>query len=97
VLAADTAVIYLGAGLAEGISATLIERGKPKATPLVLVESATLPERRILCGTLANLPALALQAGGGPAVVLLGEVLRAAIGDRTVVSIPEVQAQLRRA
>jgi uroporphyrin-III C-methyltransferase len=97
VLAADTAVIYMGAGLAEGISAALIGRGKPKATPLVLVESATLPERRILCGTLADLPALALQAGAGPAVVLLGEVLRAAIADRAVVSIPEIQAYLRRA
>jgi uroporphyrin-III C-methyltransferase len=97
VLAADTAVIYMGAGLAEGISAELIARGKPKATPLALVESATLPERRILCGTLADLPALALQAGGGPAVVLLGEVLRAALEDRGVVSIPEVQAYLKRA
>src|SRR6266568_4522416 len=76
VLAADTAVIYMGAGLAEGISAELIGRGKPEATPLVLVESATLPERRILCGTLADLPALALHAGSGPAVLLLGEVLR---------------------
>src|SRR6267143_1198790 len=34
VLAADTAVIYMGAGLAEEISAELIARGKPKATPL---------------------------------------------------------------
>src|SRR6267143_3443142 len=97
VLAADTAVIYMGAGLAEEISAELIARGKAKATPLVLVESATLPERRILRGTLADLPALALQAGGGPAVVLLGEVLRAAIADRAAVAIPEIQAYLRRA
>jgi uroporphyrin-III C-methyltransferase len=97
VLAADTAVIYMGAGLAEAISAELIKRGKPRTTPLVLVESATLPERRILCGTLADLPALALGAGGGPAMVLLGEVLRAAIADRAFVSIPEIQAYLRRA
>jgi uroporphyrin-III C-methyltransferase len=97
VLAADTAVIYMGAGLAEGISAELIARGKAKATPLVLVESATLPERRILRGTLADLPALALQAGGGPAVLLLGEVLRDAIADRAAVAIPEIQAYLRRA
>jgi uroporphyrin-III C-methyltransferase len=97
VLAADTAVIYMGAGLAEAISAELIGRGKPKATPLVLVESATLPERRILRGTLADLPALALQAGSGPAVLLLGEVLRDALADRAVVAMPEIQAYLRRA
>src|SRR2546422_51818 len=97
VLAADTSVIYMGAGLAEGISEELIARGKAKATPLALVESATLPERRVLRGTLADLPALALQAGGGPAVLLLGEVLRDVIADRTAVAIPEIQAYLRRA
>jgi len=97
VLAADTAVIYMGAGLAEAISAELIGRGKPEATPLVLVESATLPERRILCGTLADLPTLALKAGSGPAVLLLGEVLRDALADRAAVAIPGIQAYLRRA
>ena len=94
VLAADTAVIYMGAGLAQAISTELIGRGKPETTPLVLVESATLPERRILCGTLADLPALALGAGGGPAVVLLGEVLRAATADPAVAAVPEIQAYL---
>jgi len=97
VLAADTAVIYMGAGLAEAISAGLIGRGKPKATPLVLVESATLPERRILRGTLADLPTLARQAGSGPAVLLLGEVLREELADRAGAAIPEIQAYLRRA
>jgi len=79
VLAADTAVIYMGAGLAERISAELMARGRPKATPVALVENATLPERRVLHGTLADLPELAQKAGDGPAVVLLGEVLRAAL------------------
>jgi len=97
VLAADTAVIYMGAGLAERISAELIGRGKGRATPLVVVESATLPERRILRGTLADLPALALQAGGGPAVVLLGEVLRALPANRIAASIAEIPAYLKRA
>ena len=97
VLAADTAVIYMGAGLAQTISTELLERGKPRATPLVLVESATLPERRILCGTLADLPALALQAGSGPAVLLLGEVLRDALADRSAVATPEIRAYLKRA
>jgi len=73
----------------------LIARGKPKTTPLVLVESATLPEQRILRGTLADLPALALGAGGGPAVVLLGEVLGAA---RTEPVLAEkIEAILKRA
>jgi len=95
VLAADTAVIYMGAGLAEEISTELIARGKPKATPLALVESATLPGRRILRGTLADLPALALGTGGGPAVVLLGEVLRAASAEPVLAE--KIEAILKRA
>src|SRR6266849_896085 len=95
VLAADTAVIYMGAGLAEEISAELIARGKPKSTPLVVVESATLPEQRILRGTLADLPALALGAGGGPALVLLGEVLRA--GRTESVLAEKIEVILKRA
>jgi siroheme synthase len=85
----------MGAGLAQEISAELIARGKPKATPLVLVESATLPERRIFRGTLAELPALALGSGGGPAVVLLGEVLGTALAEPVLAE--KIEAILKRA
>jgi uroporphyrin-III C-methyltransferase/precorrin-2 dehydrogenase/sirohydrochlorin ferrochelatase len=75
-LAADTAAIYMGAGQAEGIAATLVSRGRSADTPVALVESASLPEMRVEYGTLENLPQLAASAGTGPAVILLGEVLR---------------------
>jgi len=97
VLAADTAVIYMGAGLAEAISVELIKRGKSKDTPLVLVESATLPERSVLHGTLADLPQLARRAGAGPTTVLLGEVLKAALAGRAAASIEDLEAFLKRA
>ena len=97
VLAADTAAIFMGAGLAEEICATLLKRGKPRATPVALVESATLPEQRVSYGTLAELPELARKGGDGPAVVLLGEVLNAALAGRVVVSIPEIGARFKRA
>jgi len=42
------------------------------------VECASLPERRTLRGTLAELPQLARRLGSGPAVLLIGEVLRTA-------------------
>jgi uroporphyrin-III C-methyltransferase len=92
VLAADTAVIYMGVGLAEAICAELIGRGKPGNTPLVLVESSTLPERRVLRGMLSDLPKLALKAGSGPATVLLGEVLNAAriVESAAAVDCPEI-------
>jgi uroporphyrin-III C-methyltransferase len=97
VLAADTAVIYMGAGLAEAISSELIRRGKPGETPLALVESATLPDRKALHGTLVELPELALKAGTGPALVLLGEVLQDALVDRGQAAVEDIEASLRQA
>jgi len=79
VLAADTAVLYMGAGLAQTIAAELLRRGKPAATPVALVENASLPESRVLLGTLTDLPALARKTGDGPTVVVFGEVLKAAL------------------
>jgi len=79
VLAADTAVLYMGAGLADAISTELIGRGKPADTPIALVENASLPGRRVLFGTLTELPALAQATKGGPTLVLFGEVLRSAL------------------
>src|SRR6266498_588841 len=68
VLAADTAVIYMG---------------------------ATLAERRVLRGTLADLPELARKTGAGPAVVLLGEVLKAAFAKPAATE--EIETLLKRA
>lgn len=97
VLAADTAVIYMGSGLADTILAVLLERGKAESTPLAIVENATLPGKRVLYGTLRDLPALARATGDGPSVVLLGEVLRAALAEQPGVQPEEVDATRKRA
>lgn len=73
---ADTAAIYMGAGQAERITATLIQRGRSTDTPVALIESASLPDARVSYATLGELPTLASRSGSGPAVILLGEVLR---------------------
>ena len=73
------------------------KKDQPKDTPLALVESATLPERRVLRGTLADLPKLARKTGAGPAVVLLGEVLNAAFAESAAAPIEEIEIFLRRA
>jgi len=72
---ADTAVIYMGAGLADAIAAALIGRGLAPQTPIALVENASLPEARVRSGALADLPGLAKTLGPGPAVIVLGEVV----------------------
>jgi uroporphyrin-III C-methyltransferase len=78
VASADTAVIYMGAGLGEEIARALIAHGLAPQTPVALVEDASLPGARVVPGTLAELPRLAQRLGSGPAVIILGEVLRAA-------------------
>ena len=97
VLAADTAVLYMGAGLAEPIRAELMARGKPADTPVALVENASLPERRLLFGILAELPALARQTGNGPTIVIFGEVLKAALAQPRPAVEGAIEALLRRA
>jgi uroporphyrin-III C-methyltransferase len=76
VLNADTAAIYMGAGEAEAIAAALIAAGKPAATPLAVIENASLPESRQFRGLLKDLPAVAARGSGGPMLILLGEVYR---------------------
>jgi len=78
VLAADTAAIYMGAGEALAISQALIKGGKPAATPVAVIENASLGAA-VARGTLAELPQLAAQLSGGPVLILLGEVLRKAV------------------
>ena len=96
VAAADTAVIYMGAGLADAIAAALIGRGLSPQASVALVENASLPEARVRVGTLAGLPALAKTLGSGPAVIVLGEVLR---GAQSAAATPsaELRSLLKRA
>lgn len=75
-LQADTAVIYMGAGQAGAISAKLIAGGKSAATPVALVENASLPDSVVKYCTLDRLADTAAHIGNGPAVILLGEVLQ---------------------
>lgn len=77
VINADTAVLYMAAGQAAHIAATLISGGRQAATPAVVVENASLPQRRSWAMTLGELPDFAAEQLGGPAVILLGESFRA--------------------
>jgi len=79
VLAADTSVIYMGAGDAAAIAQALLGAGKPAGTPVAIVENASLPQARTVYGRLGELPALVAQTGSGPALIVLGEVLSEAL------------------
>ncbi|MEP6655796.1 MAG: uroporphyrinogen-III C-methyltransferase [Betaproteobacteria bacterium] len=71
-MAADAAAIYMGVGQAAAIAAALIAAGKPAATPVAIVENASLPESRHVHTTLAGLPAMVATQFTGPAIILLG-------------------------
>jgi uroporphyrin-III C-methyltransferase len=96
VAAADTAVIYMGAGLADHIARALVEHGLRSDTPVALVENASLPQAQVRVGTLHDLPRLARATGPGPAVIILGEVLRAAGSAGAALSV-ELRSLLKRA
>jgi uroporphyrin-III C-methyltransferase len=74
--AADTAILYMGVGEAEAVSRRLMQQGRNGATPVAIVESASLSGSRAWYGTLAGLAQLAPPDLRGPATILLGEVLR---------------------
>jgi len=75
-LASDTVAIYMGAGEAKAISSALVAAGKSPTTPVVVVENASLPGAQRHHGTLGTLAAVAARGLGGPALILLGEVVR---------------------
>jgi uroporphyrin-III C-methyltransferase len=87
-LAADTAVIYMGAGESGAIARALVDAGKPPGTPVAIVEQASLPGVRKFAGTLAQLPALAARCGDGPVAILLGEVYREALASTIIEQWP---------
>lgn len=77
-VAADTAIIYMGIGQAASIAAMLTARGVPLATPVVVVENASLPQERRFPLALADLPHIAELGIAGPALIMLGKVFAAA-------------------
>jgi uroporphyrin-III C-methyltransferase len=76
--AADTAVIYMGAGQAREIAASLIARGVAPDTPVAIIENASLRSVRRLTTQLRDLPDCAAGIAG-PAVILIGAVLAATL------------------
>jgi len=73
---ADTAVVYMGAREADALADALTRRGLAASTPVAIVENASIDDERCVVGTLGDLGRLAAALGGGPAIVVIGQVLR---------------------
>jgi len=69
-----TIAIYMGGGAAEELAARLIAAGRSPATPALAVESAGSPAARLRRGTVADLAGLVEGGGGGPVLLVIGDV-----------------------
>ena len=76
VASADTAVLYMAAGKAAEIARVLEGQGMSPATPVMIVENASLPDARQIGTTLHGLRENADLQIHGPALLFFGEVYR---------------------
>ena len=76
--AADTAALYMAAGQAPAIAASLIAGGLQPDTPVAIVANASLPEMKRTATTLGALQRAPEPTTHGPALILVGRVFRRA-------------------
>lgn len=79
----QTVVIYMGVGTLPVISAQLQAHGLSGDTPAAIIERATLPDQRVVVGTLERLPEIARAHDvRTPALIVIGTVvsLQATLG-----------------
>jgi uroporphyrin-III C-methyltransferase len=81
--AADTTVIYMGAGQAAQITAALLAAGVRPDTPVVVAENVTLAQTRRVALTLRELPGIAQSGITGPTIILLGHAFARAASCRS--------------
>jgi uroporphyrin-III C-methyltransferase len=71
--AADTVALYMASGRAAEIAAGLIAQGVSAQRPAVLVENASLPQRRVRHTRVGDLARAARELGDGPVLLMVGE------------------------
>jgi uroporphyrin-III C-methyltransferase len=76
-----TTAFYMGRAAAPEISRRLIRHGLPAETPVLIACDISLPNERLLHTTLGLLPLAAdALAAGSPALILIGEAMKARSG-----------------
>lgn len=92
-----TLAIYMGKAAATRVANGLMSAGLDGSTPVALVESASLPESRRFLTRLDLLPIAARTAlSDGPALILVGEAIRAAAPRSDRASMPAARGSTRR-
>ena len=75
--ASATLAFYMGRGAAPEICRKLIAHGLSAATPVLIAKDVSLAEERLIHTRLDLLPIAIGSATGGPALILIGEAMRA--------------------
>jgi uroporphyrin-III C-methyltransferase/precorrin-2 dehydrogenase/sirohydrochlorin ferrochelatase len=70
-----TVVVYMGMTAAPAIRAGLLAAGRSPQTPVGVFARATRPDSQAVVGALENLPALVRAIDGGPAILVIGDVV----------------------
>jgi uroporphyrin-III C-methyltransferase/precorrin-2 dehydrogenase/sirohydrochlorin ferrochelatase len=70
-----TVVVYMGMTAAPAIRAGLLAAGRSPQTPVGVFARATRPDSQAVVGALENLPALLREIDGGPAILVIGDVV----------------------
>lgn len=72
-----TIVILMGVSRLKDNVEALLANGKPRDTPVAIIERGTTPGERVTAGTLGNIVGLAeLREVHSPAIIVVGEVVR---------------------
>jgi uroporphyrin-III C-methyltransferase/precorrin-2 dehydrogenase/sirohydrochlorin ferrochelatase len=70
-----TVVVYMGMTAASSVRAGLLAAGRSPQTPVGVFARVTRPDAQAAVGTLDRLPELVDQIEGGPAVLIIGDVV----------------------
>ena len=70
-----TVVVYMGMTAAPSVRAGLLAAGRSPQTPVGVFARVTRPDAQAAVGTLDELPALIGQVDGGPAILVIGDVV----------------------
>ena len=70
-----TVVVYMGMTAAVSVRAGLLAAGRSPQTPVGVFARVTRPDAQAAVGTLGELPDLVEKIDGGPAILIIGEVV----------------------
>jgi uroporphyrin-III C-methyltransferase/precorrin-2 dehydrogenase/sirohydrochlorin ferrochelatase len=87
-----TVAVYMGLTAASAVKNGLIGAGRDPRTPVAVLARGTRPDSRSVTGTLTQLPALAAQAGEGPALIVIGDVVAHSRAWKDALELLEVAA-----